>query len=209
MSRENVESQAADTMSSANTLSYFPLSSDSDGGEGDVPARKTSHVLPPRESYLSGNEVTTERTHGQTWQAQPLSAKPRGHARSEIMALIIELQSFGEALLTEAAGPGVTFEITTDIEHAIQWGTYGDFGLTVESTPHPGESYYDFRSPNGMLNGHIESTPQNMTELRDSKHAEYWTRPIKSKLEGHAAFGIFLIKYSLGSERYFCETSFS
>ena len=83
---------------------------------------------------------------------------------------ITELQSFGEALLTEAAGPEVIFEITTDIEHEIRWGAYDDFGHATGSTPHPRESDCDFRSPNGMHNGHTESTTQNMAELRDSKY---------------------------------------
>ena len=65
------------------------------------------------------------------------------------MATITELQYFGEALLTEAAGPGVTFNITREIGHKIQWGVCDDFGLAAESTPHPRESYCDFRSPIG------------------------------------------------------------
>ena len=89
------------------------------------------------------------------------------------MAAIPELQSFGEALLRETAGPGVTFEIATEIEHEIRWGSCDDFGLAAESTPHPGESYCNFRSRIGMSIGHIESTPQNMAELRDLKYAEY------------------------------------
>ena len=39
--------------------------------------------------------------------------------------------------------------------------------------------------------GHIESTPQIMVELRDSTHSVYWTRTMKSELEGLAAIGTF------------------
>ena len=63
----------------------------------------------------------------------------------------------------------------------------------AESTPHAGKSNCDFRSPNiGMSIGHIESTPpNNMAELRDSKHAEHWIRVMKGELEGHATSGTF------------------
>ena len=37
----------------------------------------------------------------------------------------------------------MTFEITTKIEHKIQWGGCDDFDLTVERTPYPGESGCD------------------------------------------------------------------
>ena len=82
---------------------------------------------------------------------------------------ITELQNFGEVPPTEAAGPGVAFEIVTEIVHEIQWGACDDFGLAAESTPHPGEFDCGFRFPIGMHIGDIESTPQNMAELRNSK----------------------------------------
>ena len=81
--------------------------------------KENPQVLPPRELYLGGNEVTTGRTRGQTRQVQPSSARALDGARSEAMAAITELQNFGEALLTEAVGPGVMFEFATDIEHEI------------------------------------------------------------------------------------------
>ena len=37
----------------------------------------------------------------------------------------------------------MTFEITTKIEHKIQWGGCDDFDLAVERTPYPGESGCD------------------------------------------------------------------
>ena len=69
----------------------------------------------------------------------------------------------------------MTFEIATEIEQEIRLRAYDDFGLAAEGTPHPRESNGDFRSPIGMHIGHIESTPQNMAELRDSKYAKYCT----------------------------------
>ena len=69
MSREGAKRQAGGSMSSVDTPSYFLPSSDAGTGEGDVPARENQQVLPPRERYLSGNEVTAGRTRGQTQQA--------------------------------------------------------------------------------------------------------------------------------------------
>ena len=128
-------------------------------------------MLPTRESYLRGNEVVAGRTGGQTRQAQSPSTWTRDGACSGAMAAITELQHCGEALLTEAAGPGGISEIATETEHEIQWGACDDFGLAAESTPYPRESECDFRSPIDMHIGHIESTPESMTELRDSQYA--------------------------------------
>ena len=108
------------------------------------------------------------------------------------MAAICELQTFGEVLLTKAAGPGVTFEITTEIALEIQWGICDGFDLAVESAPHPVESDCDFRSRIGMRIVQIESMRQSMPELRDSKYGRYRTRAMKSELEGHAAVGTFV-----------------
>ena len=107
------------------------------------------------------------------------------------MAAITELNSFGEALVAEAAGPGVTFKIATEIKNGIQWRACDDFGLAAENTPHTGKSHCDFRSPISMHIGHIERTPNNMAELRDSKCAEYWTRAMKRELESHAEIETF------------------
>ena len=178
-------------MSSVDTPSYFPLSTDSGGGEGDVPARENPQVLPPQERYLSGNEVTTGRIRGQTQQVQPPSARTRNEARSKATAIVFDLQNGGEALLTEAAGPGLMFEIATEIEHKNQRGACDDVGLATERTLYPGESDRDFRSPIGMPINRIESTPQNMAELRDSKYKEYWTRAINTELKGCASVATF------------------
>ena len=189
-SRKGAESQAYDTVSSADMPSPFPPSSDSGGGEGDVPARENQHILPPWERYLGGNEVTALHTRGRR-KAQPTSARTWDGNRIETMAALTEIQNFGEALRTEAAGPGVTFEIWTEIEHEIQWGVCDDFVLAAESTPYPGESNNDFPSLIGMHIGHIENTLQSMVELRHSKYAEYWIRAMKSELEGHSTTGTF------------------
>ena len=109
-SREGAESQAGDTVSSADTPSSFPLSP----------------------------EVTTGHMRGQMQRAQTPSARTRDGTRSGVMAAITELQKCGEALLTEAEGSGVKFDIATEIEHEIQCGACDDFGLAAESTPHPG-----------------------------------------------------------------------
>ena len=73
-------------------------------------------------------------------------------------------------------------------------GACDDFGLVVENTPHSGSSDCYFRSTIDMDIGDIESTSQNMAELRDSKYAEYWTPAMKSELESHDAIGIFITK---------------
>ena len=80
--------------------------------------------------------------------------------------MITELQNCGETLLMEATGLGI--EIATQIEHEIQSGACDDFSLAAESDPHPGESDCGFHSPIGMHIGHIESTPQNIAELRNT-----------------------------------------
>ena len=74
----------------------------------------------------------------------------------------------------EVVGLEMTFKmIATEVEHEIQWGASDDLSLAVESTSCPGESDGGFCSSIGMHIGHIESTPQTMAELRDSKYAEY------------------------------------
>ena len=68
----------------------------------------------------------------------------------------------------------MTIEIATEIEHEIREGACDNFGFTAESTPYPEESDCDFRSPIDVhIIGQIESTPQIMAELSDSKYAEY------------------------------------
>ena len=63
---------------------------------------------------------------------------------------------------------------------------------TTSASRWNGNSDWDFRSTIGMHTGHIESTPQNRAELRDSKYAEYWTRrAMKSELEGRTVLGTF------------------
>ena len=42
-----------------------------------------------------------------------------------------------------------------------------------------------------MYIGHIESSTQNVVELRDSTDAKHWPRAIKTELEGHLAIGTF------------------
>ena len=176
---EGAESQAGDTVSTADTPSYFPPSSDSGGEEGDAPAGENSQMLPPWKRC------------GQTRKAQPPFARTRDGARSEDMGAITKLQAFGEALLTETAGPGEKFKIAREIEHLIQWRACEDFGLAAEGTTNSRECDYVFRSEFGMHIGHIESTPRNMAELRDLKYAEWWTRVMTGELEGHAAVGSF------------------
>ena len=58
-----------DTVSSAETPLSFPPSSNSGGGERDIPARENPQVHPPRDSYLGENEVIDGRTRGQTREA--------------------------------------------------------------------------------------------------------------------------------------------
>ena len=38
-----------------------------------------------------------------------------------------------------------------------------------------------------MYIGHIESTPQNMAEIKDSEYAKHCPRALKSELEDYAA----------------------
>ena len=94
--------------------------------------------------------MTAGRMRGQTRQVQPLSARTRDGARSEVLVATPELQTFDEALLTEAAGSGVIFGFATEIQHEIQWRACDDFGLAAESTQHPGESDCDFRLAIGV-----------------------------------------------------------
>ena len=61
--------RARNMVSSAETPLSFPSSSDSGGGERDIPARENPQVHPPRDSYLSENEVIDGRTRGQTREA--------------------------------------------------------------------------------------------------------------------------------------------
>ena len=69
--------------------------------------------------------------------------------------VITELQTYGEVLLREAAGPRVRFQIATEIEKEIQWGASDGFGLLAESTPHPGNSDCNFRSPIDMRTSRV------------------------------------------------------
>ena len=64
-SREGTERQAGDSVSSVDTPSYFPPSSNSGGGEGYVQReRENPRVISPWERYLSGDEATAGRTRG-------------------------------------------------------------------------------------------------------------------------------------------------
>ena len=162
-------------MSLAGTPSSFSPSPDKGGGEREVPARQNPQVLPRRERYLKGNEVTAGCTRGQTRQARPPSTRTRDGARSEAMAAITELHNFAEVLLLEAAGPGYHSRsqrrsrtrfsrelATTSVSRRRALCTQGS--LIGSFVPRLVRTF-----------GHIESTP-NMAELRDSKYAENWTQ---------------------------------
>ena len=177
-------------MSSTDTPPSFPPSSDSGGEEGDVRVRENPQVLRPRERNLSRNEVTAERTRGQTRQAQPPSVRTRDGARSKAMAAITVLDNFSEALLTEAAGAGVTSRSRRRSSPRFS-GKLATTSVSRRRALHTQGSLIKIMFPVGIHIGLIKSTPQDMAELRDSKYKEYWIRMMKSPLEGYATAGTF------------------